>query len=140
MAKYGSPSVTIAFDDSGGVARTVTDYITEMNGIEIEAVTDPTHAFGDSWEEATGTGLSKVADVVLKGFHDDTATSGPHVVFRALDTSPSASTRTLAINFGGTNGTATVECRCVKYKLGAKVGNLQTFEVTLRPTGSLAWS
>ena len=140
MAKFGTPTVTISFDDSGGTPRAVTDYITEMNGIEIEAMTEPTHAFGDSWEEHTPTGLSKVGAVTLKGFHDDTATTGPHVVFRALDTSPAAATRTLAIAFGGTNGTATVECRCVQYKVGAKVGNLQTFEVKLQPTGSLGWS
>lgn len=140
MAKYGSASVTVNYDDSGGTARDVTQYITEMNGIEIEAVTDPTHAFGDAWEEHTGTGMSKVGDIQLKGFHDDTATSGPHVVFRTLDTSPSATSRTLAIAFGGTNGTATVETRCIKYKVTGKVGNLSMFEATIRPTGSLAWS
>lgn len=140
MAKFGSASITVNYDDSAGTPRTVTDYITEMNGIEIEAVTEPTHAFGDSWDEATGTGMSKVAPIVLKGFYDDTATSGPHVVFRALDTSPSASTRTLAVAFGGTNGTATVETRCAKYKVMGKVGSLTQFEATLIPTGSLAWS
>lgn len=140
MAKFGSPSVTVNIDDSGGTARDVTQYIREMNGIEIEAVTDPTHAFGDSWEEHTGTGLSKISDLQLKGWYDDTATSGPHVVFRTLDTSPSAATRTVAIAFGGTNGTATYEARCMKYKVTGKVGNLTEFEATMRATGSLAWS
>ena len=140
MAKFGSSSVTVTFDDSAAAPQVVTQYITEMNGIEIEAVTDPTHAFGDAWEEHTGTGMSKVAPVQLKGFYDDTATSGPHVVFRAVDTAPAAATRTLAVAFGGTNGTATVECRCVKYKITGKVGKLTEFEATLQPTGSLAWS
>jgi hypothetical protein len=140
MAKFGSASITITYDDSAGTPRVVTDYITEMNGIETEAVTEPTHALGDAWEEATGTGMRKVAPIQLKGFYDDTATSGPHAVFRALDDSPSASTRTLAIAFGGTNGTATLETRCSKYKVTGKVGSLTTFEATLTPTGALAWS
>jgi len=140
MAKFGSSSVTITFDDSGGTPRDVTQYVTEINGVEVEAMTDATHAFGDAWEEHTGTGMRKVAPIVVKGFYDDAATSGPHVVFSALDTSPSASTRTLAVAHGGTNGTATVECRCVKYKIAGKVGKLTEFEATLLPTGSLAYS
>lgn len=140
MAKFGSNSVTVSYDDSGGTPQVVTDYITTMNGVEIEAITEPTTAFGDSWEEHTPVGVSKVAPIVVGGFYDDTAVSGPHVVFRALDTSPSAATRTLAIAFGGTNGTATVETRCSKYKITGKVAGLTMFEATLQPTGSLAWS
>jgi len=140
MAKFGSPSVTINFDDTGGTPRDVTQYVTAINGIEVEAMTEATTAFGDSWGEHTGTGMHNVPDIVVDGFHDDTATSGPHVVFRVVDSSPSASTRTLAVAHGGTNGTATVECRCVKYQVMAKIGELTKFKATLRPTGSLAWS
>lgn len=140
MAKFGSSSITITYDDASGSPQVVTNYITEMNGIEIEAVTEASHAFGDSWEEATGTGMQRLAPITVKGFYDDTATSGPHVVFRALTASPSASLRTLAIAFGGTNGTATVETLCTKYKVTGKVGALTTFEATLTPSGALAWS
>lgn len=140
MAKYGSSSVSINYDDSGGTARDVSQYIDTINGIKITAKQDTTTAFGDSWGEKTPTGMSEVADIVVEGFYDDTATSGPHVVFRAVDTSPAATSRTLAIAHGGTNGTFTIETRCAEYELQPKVGNLHRFKARLETTGSGAWS
>lgn len=140
MAKYGSSSVTINYDDSGGTPRDVSQYIDTINNIKITSKQDTTTAFGDSWVEKTPTGTSEVADIVVEGFYDDTATSGPHVVFRAVDASPSASTRTLAIGHGGTNGTFTIETRCAEYELQPKVGSLHRFKARLEATGSGAWS
>lgn len=140
MAKYGSSSVSVNYDDSGGTARDVSQYIDTINGVKITAKQDVTTAFGDSWGEKTPTGMSEVADVVVEGFYDDTATSGPHVVFRAVDTSPSATSRTLALAFGGTNGTFTIETRCAEYEMMPKVGQLHRFRARLEATGSGAWS
>ena len=140
MAKFGSSSVTINYDDTGGTPRDVTQYVDSFNGVKITSKQDATTAFGDAWPEKTPTGMSEVADIVVEGFYDDTATSGPHVVFRALDTSPSATSRTLAVAFGGTNGTFTIETRCAEYELLPKVGTLHRFRARLETTGSGAWS
>jgi hypothetical protein len=141
MAMFGSTSVTITYDDGpGGTGRAITDYVTEIGGISIEALQADTSAFGDVWGESTPTGFKTVDEVSIKGFYNDAATTGPHVVFKDVDDSPSDSTRTLVVVFGGTNGTFTIETRLKKYMVGAKVKGLTEFEAVVVPTGSGAWS
>jgi len=137
---FGSPTVTITYDDSGLTPRVITPYVREIGGIKIESLQARSESFGDSWEETTPTGMQKVGAISIKGYFDDAATVGPHVVFRVVDTSPAAGTRTLAVVFGGTNGTATVETRCISYEVLGKNGNLTEYEAMVQPTGSLAWS
>lgn len=141
MAMFGSTSVTITYDDGpGGTGRAITDYVTEIGGISIEALQADTSAFGDVWGESTPTGFKTVDEVSIKGFYNDAATTGPHVVFKDVDDSPSDSTRTLVVVFGGTNGTFTIETRLKKYMVGAKVKGLTEFEAVVVPNGSGAWS
>lgn len=141
MAMFGSGSVTITYDDSpGGTGRTITPYVREIGGISVEALQARSESFGDVWQEYTPTGMKLVKAVSIKGYYDDTATSGPHVVFRDPDDGPSDSTRTLVVVFGGTNGTATVETRLVSYEVIGKNGNLTEYEAVVQPTSSLAWS
>ena len=84
--KYGSASVTITYDDApGGTGRIVTGHILTMSGAKIQSVLQASHAFGDSWEEHTPSGLMKMEPVTLTGFWDTTATTGPHVVLRPGD-------------------------------------------------------
>lgn len=141
MAMFGSGSVVITYDDApGGTARTITPYVREIGGVKVEALQARSESFGDLWHEHTPTGMKMVAAVSIKGFYDDTATTGPHVVFRSPDDDPSDATRTLAVTFGGTNGTATVETRLISYEVLGKNGNLTEYEAVVQPTGSLAWS
>jgi hypothetical protein len=52
MAKYGSGTVSIYLGGSpGGSPVAIKDYVLEMGGLKITSVTEPTTAFGDSWEE-----------------------------------------------------------------------------------------
>lgn len=141
MALFGSTSVTITYDDGpGGTGRALTNSVTEMGGISIEALQADTSAFADIWGESTPTGFKAVDEVSIKGFYDDTATTGPHVVFRDVDDSPSDATRTLVVVFGGTNGTFTIETRLKKYSVMPKVKGLTEYEAIVVPTGSGAWS
>lgn len=141
MAMFGSTSVTITYDDGpGGTGRAVTDYVTEIGGLSIEAILADTSAFGDIWGEHTPTGFKTVDEIPIKGFYNDAATSGPHVVFRDVDDGPSDSTRTLALVFGGTSGTFTIETRLKKYTVGAKVKGLTEYEAIVQPTGAGVWS
>lgn len=140
MAKFGSDVLSITFDDQGGTPRDVTQYVTSINGVEIEAILEAITAFGDEWERHLGVGLSKMAPIVVGGFHDDTASSGPHAVFRAVDSSPSQASRTFVAAFGGANGTVTVEARNAKYKILGKVGGITLFEATIQPSGAAVWS
>lgn len=141
MAMYGSTSVTITYDDApGGTGRALTDYVTEFNGISIEALQADTSAFADIWGESTPTGFKMADEVVLKGFYNDATTTGPHTILREVDDSPSDSTRTLVAVFGGTGGTFTIETRLKKYTVSPKVKGLTEFEAVIVPTGAGVWS
>lgn len=138
--KYGSQSVTITYDDGpGGTGRAVTGYVQTMGGTKIVSAMQASHAFGDSWEESTPTGMMKMEPVTLAGHWDTTSTTGPHVVFIAPDDSPADDTRTLVMVFGDSK-TMTVETRLVSYEVKGELGKLTQFEAMIQPTGTATWS
>lgn len=138
--KYGSQSVTITYDDApGGTGRDVTGHIQTMSGIKITSAMQATHAFGDSWEEHTPSGMMKMEPVTMHGFWDTTATTGPHAVFIAPDDGPQDATRTLVVVFGDSK-TMTVETRLVSYEVLGQNGALTEFEAVIQPTGTATWS
>ncbi len=140
--KHGSHEVTITYDDApGGTGRAITNSVLTMSGVKIEAPLQLSHAFGDTWEESTPTGMRKVPAITLTGFFDDTATTGPHTVLRvgASDADPQASTRTLVVVFGN-SVTFTVETFLLSYEVLGKNGNLTEYAAVIQPTGSATWS
>lgn len=136
MAKYGSSSVTINVDDSGGVARDLTNYITKMSALELEALLEESTAYGDAWIEFLAAGLRKMNPIQLEGFYDDTATSGPHVVLSDLPTGPASITKTITVVWGGAKSTA-VEVLIAKYQRQAEPGKITRFQASLQPTGTV---
>lgn len=140
--KHSSSEVTITYDSSpGGSGVAITNSVLTMSGIKIEAPQQLSHAFGDSWEESTPTGMRKVPAITMTGFYDDTATTGPHTVLRVVDgdVDPQGSTRTLVVVFGN-SVTFTVETRLMSYEVLGKNGNLTEYAAVVQPTGSAAWS
>ena len=138
--KYGSQSVTVSYDDAaGGSPQTVTNHILTMSGVKITSAMQLSHAFGDSWEETTPSGMGKVDPITLTGFWDTTATSGTHVVFLSPDDGPQDSTRTLAIVFGDSK-TFTAETRLVSFEVLGKNGALTEFAAIMQVTGAPVWS
>jgi hypothetical protein len=140
--KYGSPSVTITYDDApGGTGRAVTNFVMNLGGAKIVVETQSSEAFGDSWKEFSPTGMRSCPDIPVSGLWDTTATTGPHVVFApaAGDAAPDAATRTLVLVFGDSK-TFTVETRLVEYEVVAKNNGLTEFSAVLRPTAAAAWS
>ena len=134
--KHGSQDVVVAFDDSGGNVQTMTPYITEINGLDIEAITEESTAFGDTWMKNLAVGVSKGADVSLGGYYDDTATTGPDAIFNALPAGPATATRTLTITFA-TDKTFSCEVIIVKYTRTLAFNALTKFTVLLRPSGTI---
>src|SRR3990167_5732927 len=99
--KYGAASIAISFDDApGGSLQVITGHVLTMSGVKITSAMQLSHAFGDSAEESTPSGMTKVDPITLAGFWDTTATTGPHVVFLTPDDGPQDSTRSLRIVFG----------------------------------------
>lgn len=131
MAKYGSKDVDITF---GGTS--IKNYVRTINGVSIESIMEESHAFGDTWFESLATGNKKAADIVLGGFYDDTATTGPDALFVTTASGPSTSSTSLVITYGSTK-TSTVSVFIVKYDRTLSLGKLHGFSVTLRPTGAV---
>ena len=130
MAKFGSDNLVISIDDSGSVARDLSDHITEFGGIDIEALIEESHAFGDTFVEQLFSGVKRLADISVRGFYDDVATTGPDAVFRGGE----GDQRTVSITWGGSNITAG-EAIIKNYRRLAVRGESQKYEAILSPTG-----
>jgi hypothetical protein len=138
--KHGASEVTVTVDDGpGGAPQVITQYVRGDIRLKILAMLQASHGFGDSWDESTPTGHAKAEDIVLRGYYDDTATSGPHVVLavQSGDRDPQGATRTLVLGWGNSK-TSTVECRLVSYERLGKIENLTEYEAVLRPSGAVA--
>lgn len=138
MAKYGSSTVTVTMDDSGGSARVITPYVTTLGGLKIEQITQQTNPFGATTEQITPVGLTKSIQIPISGFFDDTATVGPHVVFGTTSGTVASSTRTLAVVMGG--GTFTIEGHITSYEVMPKNGALTEYAAMFTSSGVGAWS
>lgn len=135
MANYGPDDVSLSFDNAGGTPVVMTDYILTINGIEIEAAMEETTTFGLAWKTSKATGIRMVGDITITGNYDDTATTGPDVIFNAVVSGPSVASRTLLLGYGSTK-TSSVETWIKKYS--RKVGKILTkYEVVLEPTGAV---
>lgn len=131
MTKYGSDDLVIMFDNTGSTPVDMTQYILEMNGIDIEAIIEEAHTFGDSWVEQLFSGLKRANEITFKGFYDDTVTVGPDVIFNAI-----GDTRTLTITWGGSKTTG-MDTVIKNYRRLPARGETHKFEVVLSPTGAV---
>lgn len=137
--KYGSSSITIAYDDApGGTARTITSFILKMGGVTLRPMMDDATAIGDTFKKVLPTGVTEVPPIELEGFWDTTATTGPHVVFVSPDDGPQDSTRTLTIVFGDSK-TWTSEGYLGEYTVLGDAGKLTRFKSVLHQNSG-AWS
>lgn len=137
--KHGSSEITVSYDDGpGGTLRLITSYVLTMGAIKLTSNMQVSTAFGDTLEKMLPTGMSKIDQITLHGFFDDTATLGPHVVLIAPDTSPQASTRSLVIVIGNSK-TWSSEGYLVSYAVLGKVGTLTEFDAVLQQNSG-SWS
>lgn len=144
MAKWNSSNIRIQFDRSDATTLTnMSSYITEFNGINIEAMLQESHTFGDSWVEKLFAGLNQIGDVTLKGFYDDTATTGPNAIFNDVGNVATTGTglRTLEITWDSVaqaagSRTFTVETIIKAYNRLPSRGGLTMFEAVLTCTGA----
>lgn len=133
MAKYGSDDAKIEVDNSGGSLVDLSDYITEINEVNVEALLQESTPVGVAWVEQLWTGIKQMQPVTLSGFYDDTASTGPDAV---LGPSALGSTRTFQVTYGGTK-TTSVECIVTSYVRNIVSKELTRFSATLTPTGTV---
>lgn len=140
MAKYGSYSVSITLDDSGGTPRIVTPFVLTMGALKITQNTQIATAYGDTWEKSLVTGIRKGAAIALGGILDDTALIGTFATMTVTDADAVPGfTRTLSIVIGGGH-TYLAEVIMVDSSVVPKTGNLSDFAATLQPTGVITIS
>jgi hypothetical protein len=131
MAKYGFATLRIDFDDTAGTPQNMTSYILTFGGLDKEALLEEITAMGDSFAQWLATGISSAGDITLTGIYDDTAATGPIVVFGCPFT---ATTKTLKVTWGGGHYSS-VETLIVGYKDEVVNKGVTKFTVVLRPTG-----
>jgi hypothetical protein len=142
MSKHGPSEVVITIEDApGGTVRTMTPYVTSISGVGVESITEQSNPFGVTSEQHTPIGVDKSADIVLGGFFDETATTGPHVVFNitAGDKAPSSVGRVFTF-LPMTGKTFTMTVHLVKYEITAKRDGLTEYQATLRQKSAGVWS
>ena len=132
MARAGSADIAVEFDDSGGTPRVISQYVTEISGLDSEAKIEETTAMGDANVTQAPTGFKVNNDVTLGGFYDDVAL-GPNALF--IDVGNTTS-RTLKVTWK-TGKTSTVETIIKKYSRKPTAGGLTKYQVHLAPTGPI---
>lgn len=134
MANYGPDDFAIEIDTTSGgsLSSGFKQYVREINGFKIAALTQESHSFGDTWVEHLFTGIKRAEDVTIKGFYDDTASTGPNVIFAG----GVGTTRSVVLTWGSTK-TSSFEAVIISYERLAKIDELTMYEVVLRPTGTV---
>ena len=134
MARYGYPDLKIEFDNAAASLTDMSAYIMDTPpSFDREAILEEITAAGDNDEAHAPVGLSKVAPITMGGAYDDTAATGPDVIFNAIG---NTTTRTLTVTWGSTK-TSSVECIIQNYRRIPSRGGLTKFEVVLQPTGAV---
>lgn len=131
MAKYGPNDISIDVDNTGGTPVTMDAYIDDWAGADVEAILEESHTFNDAWVEMLYSGIQRMSPITMSGFYDDTATSGPDVIFNAL-----GETRTVTITWGASKTTST-EAIISSYVRTPGRNASTRFTTTLTPTGTV---
>ena len=101
MASYGSPSVKIEFDNAGGTLVDMSAYCVKDFSINRKANTIDSTPYGATWAQHIASGMKAMEPINFPIVYDDTATTGPEVIFYNAGAAL-GSTRTLKITYGGT--------------------------------------
>lgn len=139
----GSNDVKIWFDNSAGTLVDISQYVTEFGGVQITAMTEQTSTFGDTWVENTYVGMKELGDLTIKGFYDETASTGINAVINNSGTPGVGETRTFIICYNASTGTTNnyrvsyLETIITGYNRLPEVGGLTKFELTLKPASSM---
>jgi hypothetical protein len=135
MATYGSPDVKIEFDNASNVLVDMTAYCQKDISISRKANTVESTPYGATWAQHIASGMKSMDSFTFPVVYDDTATTGPEVIFYNAGAAL-GDTRTLKITYGGAK-TTSVECIITGFAVKMSVGAFHQAEVTLQPTGTV---
>jgi len=141
VATYNWSNLKVQFDNSSGTLLDMSAYVTAFGGIKFAAPTQDVTPAGSSvaanaWVKNIFAGIFNGADIQIDGVYDDTASTGPDVIFNDLGCKATAGgTRTLTVTYGGSK-TTTIETIITAYDRNIVKGQPTTYTVTLTPTGA----
>ena len=137
MSFYGSDDLTFVMDSTAGTTVNITQSIQTINGVDIEAMMEETHTFGDSWVEQLFTGVRKIGEMTVGGLYDDDADTGSDFMFNDVGNTKTngTTTRTVVVLFGGSK-TFTGEAWIKNFKRLPSRGALTRFESVLAFSGA----
>lgn len=134
MANYSSANIVVSIKDHSGASQTFTAFVRSIGGVSIEAIIQEAHTMGSTWFKYLYAGIKKCAPIVLGGYYDDTASTGPDAMFAGYE----GETRTGTVLTWGGSKTTTADTIIQKYDRLPKLGALTEFSVTLQPTGTVS--
>ena len=118
--KHTSAEVVVSFN-----SKDITQYVTEINGVDLTAGFEDSTPLGSAFRTQAYGGVSEIADITIKGFYDDTTTSGPHAVLGTIGT-----TGALVITWGNSK-TTTLTAAVKSYSRDITVGSATKFTAVL---------
>ena len=127
MAKYGSDDVGISI-----ASQNLSGYIDTFNGLEIEAMLQESHAFGDSWVEQLFSGVRRGNEFTVEGFYDDDA-AGPDATLGGTVIGTAVA---VVVTWGGSK-TSTFSALVRAYRRLPSRGESTRFGATLVPSGAI---
>ncbi len=142
MAKYGSSSVVVYLLDapSTGASRNISNFLLTMGSLKLTSITEPSTAYGDSWEELLAAGMRKGEPVDLGGFCETDSTAGSFTMFyNNLPTSPAALPQGLVVA-ASTEKFFHADVYVTDFEVIAQVGKITQFKSRLAPTGACTWT
>jgi hypothetical protein len=138
MAKHGSNEVAFEIDIADGGALSTSfgsTYLTKIGDSVVNREAVEATPFGVVDEQYIIGVIKRREPLVIEGFYDDTATTGPDAVLN-IGKVVHAATRSCVILFA-TGKTITGEVWIEKYTRGMEVGGYHTFSASLRWTGTI---
>lgn len=128
MTRYGYPDLKIEIDD-GGTLQDISQYVTSINGVDVDQLLEELTAAGDSYPRWGEVGLTQLKEITLAGPYDDDA-NGPDLL--KIGTGE----KSFKVTVGSTNA-LTVEVLRKSFKWTMTRGEITGYEAVLQPTGTI---
>lgn len=141
MAKAGSNEVDFQIDSTDGGTLTAAgptgfiQYITKIGDVSVNREAVEATPFGVVDEQYIIGVIKKREPLVIEGFYDDTASSGPDAILN-IGRVTHAATRSTVLAFKS-GKTITGEVWIEKYTRTMEVGNYHGYSASLRYTGTI---
>lgn len=137
MARYGPKDVAVTLDDGGGTPRTISALILDGIEIPLDSEVQDTTGLGQSGREQTPVGLSVQDNIDLRVIFDD-ALNSSYDSFKAPDTDPNGTSRTLSVTVGAKTFTGEVWLK--SSKVVVQTSELVVMDLTLAAKTPGTWA